>query len=96
VIRPIRFEGAAERELEAIVRWYEERRSGLGGAFAEAIDDILSIVAETPLAFVGVEDSDPNLGLRRATMAHFPYVVAYATVGPEVWVVAIAHQRRDR
>ena len=96
VTRTIRFEAGAERELDEIVRWYEERRAGLGSAFAEAIDDILAIVAETPLAFVAVEGSDPALGLRRATMARFPYLVVYTVSASEVWVVAIAHQRRER
>jgi plasmid stabilization system protein ParE len=78
------------------VRWYEERREGLGVAFAGALEDILAIVAEAPLAFVTVEDSDPSLGLRRATMARFPYLVVYAVAATEIWVVAIAHQRRER
>ena len=72
MIRAIRFDPEAERELEDIVRWYEARRPGLGSAFAEALDDILAIAAETPLAFVAVEGSELNLGLRRSTLSHFP------------------------
>ena len=94
--RTIRFEAAAERELDEIVRWYEERRVGLGSAFVAAIDNILAIVAETPLAFVAVEGSDAAQGLRRATMARFPYLVVYTVAAGEIWVVAIAHQRRER
>lgn len=90
----IRLDHAAEAELAEIARWYDERRPGLGGAFVEAVDDILAVVAETPLAFVAVERADPQLGIRRAPMARFPYLIVYLVSEEEVRVIAFAHQRR--
>jgi toxin ParE1/3/4 len=91
----IRLDHAAEAELAEIARWYDDRRPGLGRAFVEAVDDILAVVAETPLAFVAVERADPRLGIRQAPMARFPYLIVYLVSKEEVRVIAFAHQRRD-
>jgi toxin ParE1/3/4 len=91
----LRFDPAAEAEFAAIVNWYNDRRSGLGRAFSEAVDDMLAVIAETPLAFAAVEQLEPKVALRRAPMARFPYSIIYLVGEVEVYVLGIAHQRRD-
>jgi hypothetical protein len=49
--RPVVFRPQAERELLEAERWYEDRRSGLGGQFRAALDQVLARVSEQPLAF---------------------------------------------
>jgi hypothetical protein len=47
VNRPIRSSQPASAELAEAVRWYEERRNGLGGEFFDAVVATLSLIETT-------------------------------------------------
>lgn len=86
----ILFRPAAARELAADVRYYDERYPGRGGRFAEAVERVLDLIAEFPLAFPILYEPD----IRSVKVARFPYRVVYVVVGPNVDVIAVAHAKR--
>jgi len=86
---PIRFHPDAERELLDAQRWYARRSEVAAQAFALEIDRALDAIAEAPERW----PLRPS-GERRLTLSRFPYSVLYRTRAGEIFVVAIAHQRR--
>ena len=72
--RPIRVSEPASDELSEGVRWYEDRRAGLGGDFFDAVAATLLLIETNPEIGTTVS-SDGNT--RRALVARFPYQVVY-------------------
>jgi hypothetical protein len=58
----------AEDDILEAARWYEQRSSGLGSRFLEAVDVVLAEVTNAPLRVPLV-----HRDVRRALLAHFPY-----------------------
>ena len=85
----IRFHPDAEDEYVAAVQWYEERVRGLGRRFEDEVDKALSTAAEAPGRWP-VEGQ----GCRRVLLRRFPYRLVYLLEDEDLWVVALAHQRR--
>lgn len=88
----VRFVPAARDELRAAAAWYEERRSGLGHEFVDAVEEALELIvgwsaAGTPVK-VGSHD------VRRLSVLGFPYHLPYRVVGDSIEIVAVAHDRR--
>ena len=90
----IRFEDEAEAEYRAAGRWYEERRSGLGTEFFDAVDMALRQVVRLPRAGARVPRVPTDLPVRRAPVRRFPYHVIYLEMKDAFRVLAIAHDRR--
>lgn len=83
------FHPSAEEELNSIVDYYEELKSGLGYEFAvEAYNGIQRIISY-PLAWQSL-DSD----IRRIILYRFPFGILYTTKGDEIIIVAIMHLSR--
>ena len=80
----------AAEELAAAVRWYEERRAGLGAEFYDAIVRTMNRIAEMPEA----GSPFPNLTARRMFVAGFPYQVVYRVDSDDIRVIAFAHLKR--
>lgn len=88
---PSRISQPASAEFSEAVRWYETRRSGLGGEFFDAV-----------VATVALIEANPEIGTilsrdgqtRRLLVARFPYQVVYRFRRTEIVVVAIAHLKR--
>jgi plasmid stabilization system protein ParE len=83
------FRPQAESELLDARRWYEERRPGLGRAFATAVADAVADVLENPLAHPRVHGET-----RRALVRRFPYAVYFRVLPDELVVLAVMHGRR--
>jgi plasmid stabilization system protein ParE len=82
---------AASEEVEAAVRWYEERRRGLGAEFFEAVSNTIAFVEDQPEigAVTGVTGK-----ARRVLVNRFPYQVVYHLTPTDVIIVAVAHLKR--
>lgn len=91
---PVRFSAEAESELDAAMAWYDEKQPGLGGAFIEAVDAALGMLAEWPGSGVPVPGVDAGLEIRRVPLARFPYHLPYVVIEDHVRVLAVAHDRR--
>ena len=80
----------ARADIAGSQKWYEERASGLGDEFVEAVDEILASVTKHPLAFPVVRNV-----VRRALTRRFPYGVFFLLAEETVVVLAVLHQSRD-
>jgi plasmid stabilization system protein ParE len=69
--------------------WYEERVEGLGAQFLDRVAEALDHVSMYP------ESCPILLGrVRRKVMRQFPYSIIYSLPPDEIFVLAIAHQKR--
>jgi plasmid stabilization system protein ParE len=86
----VRLKPAAEADVKAIQSWYQEHSPGRAGAFRDALDECVSIIAETPRAYPQVYGA-----FRRALLHRYPYVVFYLIEDDQVVVFGIFDGRRD-
>jgi toxin ParE1/3/4 len=94
VTKPLRAQGEASQELNEVVRWYEDRRSGLGSRFLSAVDVTIEQLLRFPQAGAPVPRIPPDLTIRRAPVKGFPYHVVYLETEDALHVLAIAHDKR--
>jgi plasmid stabilization system protein ParE len=80
----------AQADLAETQKWYEERATGLGRQFVEAVDDTLVSITNNPLAYPTVRNV-----VRRALTKRFPYGVLFLVEADTAVVLAILHQARD-
>ena len=84
----------AEAELEEATLWYEAQRPGLGREFRVAVAEAMDRLTGTPGVAVPVRNVSPEMGARCVFVKRFPYSVVFFVHGPDLWVVAFAHQHR--
>jgi len=90
-VTPLQISEPASLELAEAVRWHEERRSGWGGRFFDAVAATFALIESFP------EAGSPRRGRlpsRQLKVRGFPYIVAYRIRPGDVYVVAVAHTRR--
>ncbi len=91
--RRISFHEAARDELREAARWYEREREGLGEEFLQTVDTAIERVARGELpGLAAAETGQP--GTRRILLQRFPYTVHFDLGQTEMFVWAVAHQRR--
>jgi toxin ParE1/3/4 len=88
--RPIRFDPAAQRELNEAADFYDAEDPGLGGAFLDAAERAFEQIQAFP------ESSPISLApVRTKVLSAFPFSVIYWVTDDEVIIVlALAHHRR--
>jgi plasmid stabilization system protein ParE len=89
VTRRIQSNELASAEFEAAVRWYEERRRGLGVEFFDAVSLTMALIAERPEIGTLISGST-----RRVVVSRFPYQVVYHLSPAHITIVAVAHLKR--
>ena len=87
--RSLRFDAAAERELNEAVDFYDLESPGLGDVFLAEVEHALAQVTAFPEAAEPLRD-----GVRRRLLHTFPYALLYSLRTDEVRILAVAHQRR--
>ena len=87
--RALRFDAAAERELNEAVDFYDLESPGLGDVFLAEIEHALTQVETLPEAAEPLRD-----GVRRLLLHTFPYALLYSLRTDQVRILAVAHQRR--
>jgi len=90
---PVRISDEADAEMIGAARWYESHRAGLGHEFLDAVDVVVTRIAETPRVgstVPGVVDTE----IRRQPVEKFPYHVVYLELPDHLRVLAVAHDRR--
>jgi plasmid stabilization system protein ParE len=80
----------ASEELAAAVRWYEERRRGLGAEFYDAIVRTIERISHMPDAGSPLD----QLKARRMLVTGFPYQIVYRVDSDEIRILAFAHLKR--
>jgi len=91
VTRRIRTSEPASDEFSEAVRWYEARRSGLGGEFFDAVAATVSLIEVNPEIGTTISTDGQT---RRVLVARFPYQVVYRLRPTEIVIAAIAHLKR--
>jgi plasmid stabilization system protein ParE len=91
VRRPVRSSEPASEELTEAVRWYEARRTGLGGEFVDAVSVTLTLIESSPEIGATISADGQT---RRALVDRFPYQLVYRLRPTEIVIVAIAHLKR--
>jgi toxin ParE1/3/4 len=90
-VKPVQFGEPASEELAEAVRWYEMRRSGLGGEFYDAIVRTIDLIRTQPEMGTARTGRFPNRQLR---VSRFPYRIVYRIREGDIYVVAVAHTSR--
>jgi len=89
VTQAVIFRPQAAEEARSARQWYEEQKPGLGGRFADAIDETLQRIASNPSAFPLVHGE-----IRRAVVRRFPYEVYFRVHARDLVIIAVMHGRR--
>lgn len=79
----------AEEELFEAIRFYESRVTGLGARLFEEIEYAVSQIVNFPEIGARYEQH-----FRRVLLNRLPLSIVYTIERNEIWIVAIAHQRR--
>lgn len=90
-MKSIRYHDEAHEDLLAAVNWYDRQREGLGADFSAAVEQALEAITRSPTAF-SLHD---GISIRRYVVRRFPYLILYEEVEDIIWILAVAHQRRD-
>jgi len=91
VTRPARISEPASHEFSEAVRWYETRRTGLGGEFFDAVGATVSGIETNPEIGAAISADGRT---RRTLVTGFPYQAVYRLRPDEIVIVAIAHLKR--
>jgi plasmid stabilization system protein ParE len=93
-MKPILLPEAKAEAFDA-VRWYENRREGLGDRFLTALYTAFDDLAADPRRISLLETVElPGREVRRARVEKFPYIVIFEVTASQVRVVAVAHTSR--
>jgi plasmid stabilization system protein ParE len=87
--KPLIFHEAAVADYEAALDWYLKRSSSAAANFASEVNSAIAGIAAAPL-----QRPPGNHGIRKFTLARFPFVVFYREVSAVIPLVAIAHGHR--
>ncbi len=79
----------AKAELIEAARFYNQRVSGLGAEFLEAVDQSGQIILKTPDRWRVVDGN-----VRRYLMSRFPYTIYYRLLPDRIRILAFAHHGR--
>jgi toxin ParE1/3/4 len=80
----------AEQDLREARDWYEQKRTGLGDEFLDAVANAISELA------LHADRSRPYFRLfRRVHLRRFPYKIFYQVVGERVIVFRVLHAKQD-
>ena len=87
-MKPLRISSQASTEFAEAVRWYEQKRVGLGGEFFDAVTHAIELIRTRP---------DIGAATRRTRswlLTLFPYRLVYRVRDEDIYIVAIAHTSR--
>jgi toxin ParE1/3/4 len=83
------FHPAAEIELRATAKFYEDRMATLGNEFVDEVERICSLIADYPKLGATFDPVHRTVRLRR-----FPFALIYRVDDPHITIVAVAHTRK--
>ena len=87
-MKPFRISHPASAEFADAVRWYEQKRKGLGAEFFDAVTQAIELIHTR--SEIGAAAGRTRSWL----LSRFPYRVIYRVRDEDIYVVAIAHTRR--
>lgn len=84
------FLAPARADLREAVRFYEERRLGLGAELAGEVKATITKILSNPAVWPRVSAST-----RRCRISRFPYTLIYQILPDRIRIVAFVHIRRN-
>jgi plasmid stabilization system protein ParE len=88
-------EPEASAELEDAAVWYEQKRTGLGVEFVQAVDAALDQIARWPRIGERVLNVPSDIPARRWPVNRFPYHAIYLEWEGIIRILAFAHDSRE-
>ena len=88
--RKLVFRRAARCEYDAAGDWYEQRRTGLGASFTDAVQAVLDRIEAQPDFYADVWN-----GVREGLVPGFPYCVYYIEERKRAVILSVFHTSRD-
>ena len=79
----------ADQELSAAALFYHRQAPGLGSAFLDEVERAEALLVSFPEA-----GRPPHGEIRRFEVRRFPFDLIYEVRSDELWILAVAHQRR--
>jgi toxin ParE1/3/4 len=89
-VKPVVIHADAEAETLAAIAYYEGERAGLGREFREEFEAAIDRIGRLPQAAPPLDAQ----GTRKHRLRRFPYTVYYVELDQEIWIAAVAHQKR--
>ena len=80
----------AEAEITAAFQWYAERNPKAAEFFRGEVLDCIDQLSDSATKWKRDDD-----GTHRRVLRHFPYTIFYEITGSVVFILAVAHQRRE-
>ena len=80
----------AVRELNDAASFYEKALVGLGKRFRQEVKKAVATIAILPTAWPIADDD-----VRKYVLHSFPYNILYSIENDHIFIIAIAHQRRQ-
>lgn len=84
------FHPGAEAEFLESIAFYEAQAPGLGAAFIDEFDAVITLVCKAPKQWQVERKPD----IRRALLHRFPFSIVYRERSGEIQILAIAHSHR--
>jgi len=72
------------------VAFYQNRLPGLGADYIVEFDAVMALICRTPNFYPTIAAPD----IHKAGLKRFPFHVIYRTDSTQIFVLAVAHQRR--
>lgn len=85
----VSFHPAAAAEVERAQAWYEERSVLAAAGFLQELTRAVQRIRAAPERYPAAEH-----GTRRILLDQYPFSVFYAVRREEIFILAVAHQRR--
>ena len=89
-MKRVRFQRFARKEFREAVRFYNQRKPGLGAHFTDAVEEAVSTLQRDPTRW----RRHPGTPFRRCSVKQFPFVIVYVETDETIWVMAVAHNSR--
>jgi plasmid stabilization system protein ParE len=81
----------AELDISEAYFYFERKREGLGEVFLARIGDSYERIADAPEGYALIS----NLGIRKARLRQFPFVIGYFMENEDVVILGVLHGSRD-
>ena len=86
----LRYTEKARLDLELAFSWYEQQQAGLGKAFLDCVEEVISAMREMPRLYPAHHQT-----FRRALTRRFPFSLFYTIEQDEIILHAIFDNRQD-
>lgn len=88
-MKPVAFHPQAEAEFATASEFYRAERPGLATEFADELNRAVEFVRANPEAGTPIRRE-----IRRWLVRRFPYSIIYREEESQIYILALAHQRR--